>query len=61
MKKQGKVVRWDEQRGFGFIRCNSTSQDIFFHIRDCAGGLQTPSIRPLNLKKFMWAAKAPEP
>jgi uncharacterized membrane protein YsdA (DUF1294 family)/cold shock CspA family protein len=34
MKKQGTVVKWDDARGFGFIRSAGTSGDIFFHVRD---------------------------
>jgi len=37
MKKQGTVIRWDSERGFGFIRSPQTSADIFFHIRDFRG------------------------
>ena len=37
MKKQGKVVRWDGARAFGFIRSPDTPADIFFHIRDFQG------------------------
>lgn len=37
MKKQGKVVRWDSTRAFGFIRSPDTPADIFFHIRDFQG------------------------
>lgn len=37
MKKQGKVVRWDSARAFGFIRSPETPADIFFHIRDFQG------------------------
>jgi cold shock CspA family protein len=37
MKKQGTVIRWDDERGFGFIRSPQTSADIFFHIRDFRG------------------------
>ena len=37
MKKQGTVIRWDDERGFGFIRSAQTSADIFFHIRDFRG------------------------
>lgn len=29
MKKEGKVLRWDAARGFGFIRSADTSADIF--------------------------------
>lgn len=34
MRKQGKVVRWDVARGFGFIRSPETDADIFFHVKD---------------------------
>ena len=34
MKKQGTVVRWDDDRGFGFIRSPDSSAQVFFHARD---------------------------
>ncbi len=34
MRKQGTVLRWDTERGFGFIRSPDTTADIFFHRRD---------------------------
>jgi len=37
MHKQGKVVRWEAERGFGFIRSPDTPADVFFHIRDFRG------------------------
>ena len=37
MNKQGTVVRWDEAKGFGFIR-GTGAQDIFFHVRDFRAG-----------------------
>lgn len=37
MHKQGKVVRWEADRGFGFIRSSDTPADVFFHIRDFRG------------------------
>ncbi|MEY4765865.1 MAG: hypothetical protein RI907_2538 [Pseudomonadota bacterium] len=37
MRKTGKVVRWDEGRGFGFIRSPNTDADVFFHVRDVKG------------------------
>ena len=36
MNKQGTVVRWDDAKGFGFIR-GTGAQDIFFHVRDFRG------------------------
>jgi uncharacterized membrane protein YsdA (DUF1294 family)/cold shock CspA family protein len=38
MQKQGRVVRWDAARAFGFIRSPDTSADVFFHARDFRGG-----------------------
>ena len=34
MKKQGTVARWDDARGFGFIRSPGSNADVFFHVRD---------------------------
>nr|WP_315465292.1 cold shock and DUF1294 domain-containing protein [uncultured Rhodoferax sp.] len=59
MKKQGKVVRWDDQRAFGFIRCNATSQDIFFHIRDCVGGLSPPINSAVEFEEIHMGGKGP--
>lgn len=37
MHKQGTIQRWDNARGFGFIRSPHTTADIFFHAKDCQG------------------------
>jgi uncharacterized membrane protein YsdA (DUF1294 family)/cold shock CspA family protein len=42
MKKQGTIVRWDVDKGFGFLRSASTPADVFFHIRDWRGGAAPP-------------------
>jgi uncharacterized membrane protein YsdA (DUF1294 family)/cold shock CspA family protein len=43
MKKQGTVLKWDDARGFGFIRSAESSADVFFHARDFrAAGAATP-------------------
>ncbi|MBL0423475.1 cold shock and DUF1294 domain-containing protein [Ramlibacter alkalitolerans] len=34
MRREGTIVRWDEARGFGFIRSGSVAQDVFVHVRD---------------------------
>jgi uncharacterized membrane protein YsdA (DUF1294 family)/cold shock CspA family protein len=34
MKRQGTVVKWEDARGFGFIRSAGTHAEIFFHVRD---------------------------
>jgi len=37
MQKQGTVVKWDDARGFGFIRSAGSNGDVFFHVRDFRG------------------------
>ncbi|HEX7890518.1 MAG TPA: cold shock and DUF1294 domain-containing protein [Ramlibacter sp.] len=34
MRKEGTIVRWDETKGFGFIRSGAFAQDVFVHVRD---------------------------
>ncbi len=34
---EGFVVKFDEERGFGFIRSKAASEDIFVHIREIRG------------------------
>ncbi len=36
-QQQGRVVRWEAERGFGFILSASTQDKVFFHIRDFRG------------------------
>lgn len=34
MRKEGTIVRWDDAKGFGFIRSGAVAQDVFVHVRD---------------------------
>lgn len=34
MQKRGTVLKWDDARGFGFIRSAESIADVFFHARD---------------------------
>lgn len=34
MRKEGTIVRWDDAKGFGFIRSAAGAQDVFVHVRD---------------------------
>lgn len=43
MNKQGTIVRWDAERGFGFVRAAGSDADVFFHVGDFRGGSTTPS------------------
>lgn len=33
-KIEGKIVRWQDDKGFGFIQTESSSKELFFHISD---------------------------
>lgn len=44
MKKQATIIRWDDARGFGFMRSPDTSADVFFHVKDWAGGSTRPVV-----------------
>jgi uncharacterized membrane protein YsdA (DUF1294 family)/cold shock CspA family protein len=48
MNKQGTIVRWDAERGFGFVRSPATEVDVFFHVRDYRGG-RTPPTQGLSV------------
>ena len=45
-QQQGSVVRWEAERGFGFILSASTQDKVFFHIRDFRGAPE-PLLRML--------------
>ncbi|GAB2907591.1 DUF1294 domain-containing protein [Rheinheimera gaetbuli] len=42
MQLSGTVVFWRDDKGFGFVKCDQTQQQLFFHIRDQAGGSNRP-------------------
>ena len=43
MRKEGTIVRWDDTKGFGFIRSPSLAQDVFVHVRDLRSSMgETP-------------------
>lgn len=44
MKRQGTLVRWEKDRGFGFIRCPEISADVFVHLRDFADRGTMPQV-----------------
>ncbi len=43
MKLKGKLIRWNKERGFGFIKADSIKGDIFIHISK----LNTMSRKPI--------------
>lgn len=38
MRLQGRLVEWDDARGFGFVVTHGTEQRIFIHIKSFTGG-----------------------
>ena len=42
MRKEGTIVRWDDAKGFGFIRAGATAQDVFVHVRDYSSAGEAP-------------------
>jgi uncharacterized membrane protein YsdA (DUF1294 family)/cold shock CspA family protein len=42
MRVKGKLIRWDDDKGFGFIRPNLTGPEVFLHI----SALRNASRRP---------------
>jgi uncharacterized membrane protein YsdA (DUF1294 family)/cold shock CspA family protein len=34
MRYQGKIIKWYDDKGFGFIRATQDSKDVFLHISD---------------------------
>jgi len=43
-KFQGELVTWKDERGFGFIKPNNSSQEIFIHISSLAKSDRRPQV-----------------
>lgn len=43
MRHQGKITRWKDDQGFGFITPNGGGEDVFVHIKAFAGGSRRPA------------------
>ncbi len=43
MRKQGKVVRWKDDKGFGFIEPSGGGKQAFVHIKAFHGGTRRPA------------------
>lgn len=44
MLKQGKIARWEDEKGFGFIDPASGGKQIFVHIKALPRGMRRPEI-----------------
>lgn len=42
MQLTGTVVFWRDDKGFGFVKCDQSQQQLFFHIRDQVAGNARP-------------------
>lgn len=44
MRLQGKITRWDDERGFGFISWHGDGSKVFVHIKAFSGTSRRPKI-----------------
>lgn len=59
MRKHGTVVRWEAQRGFGFIRSADTAGDIFFHKQDFRSALPPREGLAVSFEEIHVGGKGP--
>lgn len=43
MRYQGRITRWQDDRGFGYIRPNGGGDDLFVHVRALSGWRSRPA------------------
>jgi len=41
---RGQLKKWDDDRGFGFIKPDDGAPDVFLHIRDLSQAIRRPRI-----------------
>jgi cold shock CspA family protein len=44
---QGRIIRWNDERGFGFISSKDSSGDVFAHISQFKKGYRRPKVGEL--------------
>ncbi|MBJ2159270.1 DUF1294 domain-containing protein [Variovorax sp. IB41] len=60
MKRQGRLVRWEAERGFGFIRSPDVSADVFVHLRDFSDRRVLPQVgMALSFEEIHVGGKGP--
>lgn len=47
MRYQGKIVKWNEAKGFGFVMPRGGNQPVFVHVRDFSSRQRRPLDNPL--------------
>ncbi|NEZ02549.1 DUF1294 domain-containing protein [Wenzhouxiangella sp. XN201] len=44
MRLQGRITRWDDGRGFGFIAWHGDGSSVFVHIKEFSGASRRPQV-----------------
>jgi cold shock CspA family protein len=44
MRRQGKIAKWNDERGFGFISSSEGGDSVFFHISALPRSDRRPSV-----------------
>jgi uncharacterized membrane protein YsdA (DUF1294 family)/cold shock CspA family protein len=44
MRREGKIVKWNDERGFGFISTSEAGDSVFVHISSFSRGERRPSL-----------------
>nr|WP_320193321.1 cold shock domain-containing protein [uncultured Desulfobacter sp.] len=47
MKQKGKLIRWNEDRGFGFIKSLDIKEDVFIHISELKKMSRRPKVNDI--------------
>lgn len=53
MMRKGQLMRWNDEKGFGFIRSKGSDEDIFLHISSLQGTGRRPEVGDVILFKLV--------
>jgi uncharacterized membrane protein YsdA (DUF1294 family)/cold shock CspA family protein len=53
MRYQGKIIKWHDDKGYGFVRATSDSKDVYLHISDIRRLNKRPEINELVSYELM--------
>ncbi|MDP2152966.1 MAG: cold shock and DUF1294 domain-containing protein [Methylotenera sp.] len=57
MRQQGKIIKWHDDKGYGFVRATSDSKEVFLHISDIHRLNKRPEINELVSYELMKDAR----